>query len=185
MRMGRAGRLLVDGTAVKHLRIRARVDAGDAGAPLELLLDDRPDGLVSSLGFRDLLGSKLVEPLLKDTKFTHLVHRELHHGERRVVARDLEAVHDRDDGEGLPVILDHRRVARGVLLIEQHQRRQRHGAEDHVRRRHHQREPQTVQTKRPAVEQIKKAVQDQVPVGARCARSAARVVGLPGGQALG
>ena len=38
--MGRAGRLLVDGTAEEHLRIGALEDAGDAGAPLELLLDD-------------------------------------------------------------------------------------------------------------------------------------------------
>jgi len=37
MRMGRAGRLLVDGTAEEHLRIGALEDAGDAGAPLELL----------------------------------------------------------------------------------------------------------------------------------------------------
>jgi len=41
MRMGRAGGLLVDGTAEEHLRIGALEDAGDAGAPLELLLDDR------------------------------------------------------------------------------------------------------------------------------------------------
>jgi len=34
----------VDGTAEEHLRIGALEDAGDAGAPLELLLDDRPDG---------------------------------------------------------------------------------------------------------------------------------------------
>jgi len=45
--MGRAGGLLVDGTAEEHLRIGALEDAGDAGAPLELLLDDRPDGLMS------------------------------------------------------------------------------------------------------------------------------------------
>jgi len=37
MRMGRAGGLLVDGTAEEHLRIGALKDAGDAGAPLELL----------------------------------------------------------------------------------------------------------------------------------------------------
>jgi len=48
MRMGRAGGLLVDGTAEEHLRIGALEDAGDAGAPLELLQDDRPDGLMSS-----------------------------------------------------------------------------------------------------------------------------------------
>jgi len=41
----------VDGTAEEHLRIGALEDAGDAGAPLELLLDDRPDGLMSSLGW--------------------------------------------------------------------------------------------------------------------------------------
>ena len=35
MRMGRAGGLLVDGTAEEHLRIGALEDAGDAGAPLE------------------------------------------------------------------------------------------------------------------------------------------------------
>jgi len=40
MRMGRAGGLLVDGTGEEHLRIGALEDAGDAGAPLELLLDD-------------------------------------------------------------------------------------------------------------------------------------------------
>ena len=34
MRMGRAGGLLVDGTAEEHLRIGALEDAGDAGAPL-------------------------------------------------------------------------------------------------------------------------------------------------------
>jgi len=51
--MGRAGGLLVDGTAEEHLRIGALEDAGDAGAPLELLLDDRPDGLMSSLGILD------------------------------------------------------------------------------------------------------------------------------------
>jgi len=45
MRMSRAGGLLVNGTAEEHLRIGALEDAGDAGAPLELLLDDRPDGL--------------------------------------------------------------------------------------------------------------------------------------------
>jgi len=33
MRMGRAGGLLVDGTAEEHLRIGALEDAGDAGAP--------------------------------------------------------------------------------------------------------------------------------------------------------
>jgi len=55
MRMGRAGGLLVDGTTEEHLRIGALEDAGDAGAPLELLLDDRPDGLMSSLGILDLL----------------------------------------------------------------------------------------------------------------------------------
>jgi len=49
MRMGRAGGLLVDGTAEEHLRIGALEDAGDAGAPLELLLDDRPNGLMGSL----------------------------------------------------------------------------------------------------------------------------------------
>jgi len=38
MRMGRAGGLLVDGTAEEHLRIGALEDAGDAGAPLELIL---------------------------------------------------------------------------------------------------------------------------------------------------
>ena len=32
MRMGRAGGLLVDGTAEEHLRIGALEDAGDAGA---------------------------------------------------------------------------------------------------------------------------------------------------------
>jgi len=36
MRMGRAGGLLVDGTAEGHLRIGALEDAGDAGAPLNL-----------------------------------------------------------------------------------------------------------------------------------------------------
>jgi len=51
--MGRAGGLLVDGTAEEHLRIGALEDAGDAGAPLELLLDDRPDELMSSLGILD------------------------------------------------------------------------------------------------------------------------------------
>jgi len=45
----------VDGTTEEHLRIGALEDAGDAGAPLELLLDDRPDGLMSSLGILDLL----------------------------------------------------------------------------------------------------------------------------------
>ena len=38
--MGRAGGLLVDGTAEEHLRIGVGAlleDAGDAGAPLELL----------------------------------------------------------------------------------------------------------------------------------------------------
>ena len=38
VRMGTAGGLLVDGTAEGHLRIGALEDAGDAGAPLELLL---------------------------------------------------------------------------------------------------------------------------------------------------
>jgi len=46
--MSRAGGLLVDGTAEEHLRIGALKSAGDAGAPLELLLDDRPGGLVIS-----------------------------------------------------------------------------------------------------------------------------------------
>jgi len=63
MRMGRAGGLLVDGTAEEHLRIGALEDAGDAGATLELLLDDRPDGLMSSLGILDLLLPELGEPL--------------------------------------------------------------------------------------------------------------------------
>jgi len=61
--MGRAGGLLVDGTDEEHLRIGALEDAGDAGAPLELLLDDRPDGLMSSLGILDLLMPELGEPL--------------------------------------------------------------------------------------------------------------------------
>jgi len=60
--MGRAGGLLVDGTAEEHLRIGALEDAGNAGAPLELLLDDRPDGLMSSLGILDLLLPELGEP---------------------------------------------------------------------------------------------------------------------------
>jgi len=63
MRMDRAGGLLVDGTAEEHLRIGALEDAGDVGAPLELLLDDRPDGLMSSLGILDLLLPELGEPL--------------------------------------------------------------------------------------------------------------------------
>ena len=46
MRMGRAGGLLVDGTAEEHLRIGALEDAGDAGAPLELLLESA----ISALG---------------------------------------------------------------------------------------------------------------------------------------
>jgi len=40
----------------EHLRIGALEDAGDAGASLELLLDDRPDGglmIMSSLGLPD------------------------------------------------------------------------------------------------------------------------------------
>ena len=45
----------MDGMAEEHLRIGALEDAGDEGAPLELLLDDRPDGLMSSLGILDLL----------------------------------------------------------------------------------------------------------------------------------
>jgi len=67
MRMGRAGGLLVDGTAEEHLHLRIGIgaleDAGDAGAPLELLLNDRPDGLMSSLGILDLLLPELGEPL--------------------------------------------------------------------------------------------------------------------------
>lgn len=59
---------------------------------------------------------------MRDTT-THLVHRELHHSEGGVVARDLEAVHHSDDGETLPIILNHYRVPRGVLLIQEHQRR--------------------------------------------------------------
>jgi len=46
--------VLVDGTRLRteeHLRIGALEDARDAGAPLELLLDDRPDGLMSSLAW--------------------------------------------------------------------------------------------------------------------------------------
>ena len=53
----------MDGTAEEHLRIGALEDAGDAGAPLELLLDGRPDGLMSSLGILDLLLPELGEPL--------------------------------------------------------------------------------------------------------------------------
>jgi len=53
----------VDGTAEEHLRIGALEDAGDAGAPLELLPDDRPDRLMSSLGILDLLLPELGEPL--------------------------------------------------------------------------------------------------------------------------
>ena len=44
--------------------IGALEDAGDAGAPLELLLDDRPDGLVSILGFLDLFLPELLKLLL-------------------------------------------------------------------------------------------------------------------------
>jgi len=61
--MGRAGDLRLGGLAEEHLRIGALEDPGDAGTPLELLLDDRPDGLVSSLGFLDLLLPELIEPL--------------------------------------------------------------------------------------------------------------------------
>ena len=64
MRMGRTGGLLLGSTAEEHLRIGALEDAGDAGTPLELLVDDRPDGLVSSLGLVDLLLPELIEPLL-------------------------------------------------------------------------------------------------------------------------
>jgi len=41
MHMGRAGGLLVDGTAEEHLRIGALEDAGDAGAPLDSFADSR------------------------------------------------------------------------------------------------------------------------------------------------
>ena len=54
----------MDGTAEEHLRIGALEDAGDTSAPLEFLLDDRPDGLMSSLGILDLLLPELGEPLL-------------------------------------------------------------------------------------------------------------------------
>jgi len=65
----------VDGTAEEHLRIGALEDAGDAGAPLELLLDDRPDGLMSSLGILDLLLPKLGVPLpaiVSDTVYIYI-----------------------------------------------------------------------------------------------------------------
>ena len=52
-----------------------------------------------------------------------LVHRELHDGERGVVARDLEAVHQRDGHEALPVVLDHVHVLVRVLRAEEHERR--------------------------------------------------------------
>jgi len=65
MLMGRAGGLLVDGTAEEHLRIGALEDAGDASAPLELLVDDRPDGLMSSLGILDLLAVAAKKYLLR------------------------------------------------------------------------------------------------------------------------
>jgi len=45
----------VDGRAEEHLRIRPLEDAGDAGVPLELLLEDRPVGLVGSLVQRNRL----------------------------------------------------------------------------------------------------------------------------------
>ena len=51
------------GTAEEHLRIGALEDARDTGAPLELLLDNRPEGLASKLGSLDLLLLKLLEPL--------------------------------------------------------------------------------------------------------------------------
>ena len=59
----------MDGTAEEHLRIGALEDAGDAGAPLELLLDDRPDGLMSSLG-RQFLGA-WESPQVKDVFSIH------------------------------------------------------------------------------------------------------------------
>mmetsp|Transcript_33032 Transcript_33032/g.69494 ORF Transcript_33032/g.69494 Transcript_33032/m.69494 type:complete len:311 (-) Transcript_33032:36-968(-) len=68
----------------------------------------------------------------RDGRADHLVHRELHHGERGVVARDLEAVHRCDNREALPVVLQHQRMARGVVLAHQHERREGGGAEDHV-----------------------------------------------------
>ena len=51
MRMGRAGGLLVDGTAEEHLRIGALEDAGDAGAPLELWIKLTEVGARVKLGF--------------------------------------------------------------------------------------------------------------------------------------
>jgi len=63
----------VDSTAEEHLRIGALEDAGDAGAPLELLLDDRPDGLMSSLGILDLL---LPAQMRRPAKPRQLVHNQ-------------------------------------------------------------------------------------------------------------
>ena len=92
-----------------------------------------------------------------------MVHRELHDGERRVVARDLEAVHCSDRHNTLPVVLEHRRVLGRVALVEEHQRRESTTSEDHVRSGHDEGEAQPVQAERPSVKQVEQAVQSEVP----------------------
>ena len=83
-----------------------------------------------------------------------LIHRELHHGERGVVARDLEAVHQGDRHQALPVVLEHVHVLVRVLWAEEHERRQCTAPEDHMAGGHEQGEAQAVQAECPSIHQV-------------------------------
>eukprot|EP00962_Isochrysis_galbana_P035487 scaffold12177_cov114-Isochrysis_galbana.AAC.1 len=55
MRMSRADSALLARAGEDHLGIGTHERDGDSGTPLELTLDDRPDGIPSVLGLLDLL----------------------------------------------------------------------------------------------------------------------------------
>ena len=103
-------------------------------------------------------------------KNARLVHRELHDSERRIVARDLEAVHAGDDREPLPLVLNDEAVLGAVVLLQHHHRRERTRAEDHVRCGHHERKAQPIETECPTVEQVQERVETQVPEGGHSGR---------------
>jgi len=61
MRMSRADSALLARAGEDHLGIGTHERDGDSGTPLELTLDDRPDGIPSVLGLLDLLSPERVE----------------------------------------------------------------------------------------------------------------------------
>lgn len=61
MRMSRADSALLARAGEDHLGIGTHERDGDSGTPLELTLDDRPDGISSVLGLLDLLSPERVE----------------------------------------------------------------------------------------------------------------------------